>query len=355
MNVPLLIALVLCVFAGAWWLTGQVLRYALAKRLLDIPNERSSHAVATPRGGGPAIVVAMLAALPIAAWQGWLPWAHVWAMIGGGVLVAAIGFADDHRHLPRRWRLLGHVAAAIWALAWIGGLPQLHVFGTTTDLGWVGHLLAALYVVWVINLTNFMDGIDGIAATEAVTVGACGALLFTLAVPLGLEWIEPLLLVAAAAGFLVWNWPPAKIFMGDSGSGFLGLALSVLSLQAAWTAPALFWAWVILLGVFVVDATVTLLRRVLGGAPFYDAHRTHAYQHATLRHGAHRPVTLAVAAINLLWLLPIAALVAAQALDGLTGVLVAYGPLTAAAVRLGAGVPNARSRPGESPAAQRHV
>ncbi len=145
----------------------------------------------------------------------------------------------------------------------------------------------------------------------------------------------------------MWNWPPAKIFMGDAGSGFLGLALAGLSLQAAWTAPALFWSWVILLGVFVVDATVTLLRRMLGGQLFYEAHRTHAYQHATLRNGAHKPVTLAVAAINFLWLLPIAALVAVQALDGLTGVLAAYVPLAAVAVRLGAGVPDAhRPQPG---------
>jgi len=330
------------VFAGAWWLTGQVRRYAMTRRVLDVPNERSSHAVATPRGGGTAIVVAMLATLPIAALRGWLPWAHVWAVVGGGVLVAAIGFADDHRGLPRRWRLLGHVAAAIWVLAWIGGLPPLRVFGFAVDLGWYGHALAALYIVWLINLTNFMDGIDGIAATEAATVAACGALLLTLSVPGARQWIAPVLLAAAAAGFLVWNWPPAKIFMGDSGSGFLGLALAALSLQAAWTAPALFWSWVILLGVFVVDATVTLLRRMLGGEPFYEAHRSHAYQHATLRNGAHKPVTLAVAAINLMWLLPVATLVAVQALDGLTGVLAAYGPLTAAAVWLGAGVPNAR-------------
>ena len=339
MNMPLLIVWVLCVFAGAWWLTGQVLRYALAKRLLDIPNERSSHSVATPRGGGAAIVVAMLATFPLAASRDWLPWAHVWAVVGAGALVAAIGFADDRRHLGRRWRLLGHVAAAIWVLAWLGGLPPLHVFGIAADLGWIGHVLAAVYIVWLINLTNFMDGIDGLAATEAVTVAGCGAWLFALAIPGDRQWIAPALLAAAAGGFLFWNWPPAKIFMGDSGSGFLGLALAALSLQAAWADPALFWSWVILLGVFVVDATVTLLRRALGREPFLNPHRTHAYQHATVRFGAHKPVTIAVAAINVFWLLPLAFLVARHSLSGSTGVFVAYAPLVALAAWLGAGVP----------------
>ena len=339
MNLPLLIAWVLCVFAGAWWLTGQVRRYALAKRVLDIPNERSSHSVATPRGGGTAIVAAMLATLPLAASRGWLPWAHVWALVGAGVLVAAIGFADDRRHLPRRWRLLGHVTAAIWVLAWLGGLPPVHVFGVAADLGWIGHVLAAVYIVWLINLTNFMDGIDGIAATEAVTVAGCGALLFALVIPGDRQWIAPVLLAAAAGGFLPWNWPPAKIFMGDTGSGFLGLALAALSLQATWAAPALIWSWAILLGVFVVDATVTLLRRAPGREPFYNPHRTHAYQHAAVRFGAHKPVTIAVAAINLFWLFPIAFLVARDSLSGSMGVLVAYVPLVALAAWLGAGVP----------------
>jgi Fuc2NAc and GlcNAc transferase len=338
MTIPLLIAWALGVFVGAWWLTGQVLRYALAKRLLDIPNERSSHSVATPRGGGTAIGVAMLATLPLAASLTWVPWAHVWAVVGAGVLVTAIGFVDDRRHLRRRWRLLGHVAAAIWVLAWIGGLPPIHVFNVAADLGWMGHLLAAVYIVWLINLTNFMDGIDGLAATEAVTVASSGALLFAAAIPGDRQWIAPALLSAATGGFLLWNWPPAKIFMGDSGSGFLGLALAALSLQAAWSASVLFWSWVILLGVFVVDATVTLVRRALGREPFLDPHRTHAYQHATVRFGGHKPVTIAVAAINLLWLFPLAFLVARDWLSGLTGVLVAYAPLIVLAAWLGAGV-----------------
>lgn len=125
--------------------------------------------------------------------------------------------------------------------------------------------------------------------------------------------------------------------MGDGGSGFLGLVLGFLSLKAGWQAPALFWAWAILLGVFIVDATVTLLRRLMHGEKVYEAHRTHAYQYASRKWGSHRSVTLAVLAINVLWLFPMAFLVAVGMMDGALGTAVAYAPLVIAALRLNAG------------------
>ena len=130
--------------------------------------------------------------------------------------------------------------------------------------------------------------------------------------------------------------------MGDAGSGFLGIVLGVLSLQAGWIAPELFWGWVILLGVFVVDATWTLLRRLLRGERVYEAHRSHAYQYASREFGRHLPVTLAVGAINLAWLLPIAAWVGLGGLDGLLGVAIAYAPLVGLALRFRAGEPEVR-------------
>jgi Fuc2NAc and GlcNAc transferase len=200
-------------------------------------------------------------------------------------------------------------------------------------------MLAALYLVWLINLTNFMDGIDGIAATETITV--CAGAVCIYAMTPGAEdlWLAPSVLAAACLGFLAWNWPPAKIFMGDAGSGFLGLMLGGLSLQAAWTVPTLLWCWVILLGVFVVDATTTLMQRFVRGARLHDAHRTHAYQHAAQRWQAHAPVTWVVTAINVLWLLPCAVLVARGVIGGPAGVFLAYVPLVVLATRLGAGRP----------------
>ncbi|MDH0732191.1 glycosyltransferase family 4 protein [Pseudomonas sichuanensis] len=317
-------------------MTALLRRYALARSIIDIPNARSSHTLPTPRGGGVAIVVAFLLAQPLLAWAGLLDSASLVALFGAGLLVAVIGFMDDHGHIAARWRLLGHFCAAIWALAWLGGLPPLQVFGMSWSLGWAGHVLAAFYLVWMLNLYNFMDGIDGIASVEAITACLSACLLYWLAGETSLIW-APLLLAGAVAGFLFWNYPPARIFMGDAGSGFLGIVLGGLSLVAAWQSSQLFWAWLILLGVFVVDATFTLGRRLLRGEKVYEAHRSHGYQFASRRYKSHKRVTLAVLAINLLWLLPIAVVVVHWQLDGLLGLLIAYSPLLVLALKFDAG------------------
>jgi Fuc2NAc and GlcNAc transferase len=330
-----------------WWLhllagvfslglTGFLRRYALANSLIDVPNQRSSHTLPTPRGGGVAIVLCFLAALPVLFVAGLLSWPVLWALLGAGAGVALLGFLDDHGHIAARWRLLGHFTAAFWALLWLGGGPPISFFGISVDLAWFGHALAAVYLVWLLNLYNFMDGIDGIASVEAICVCLGAALLYWLSGQPGLI-AGPLLLASAVAGFLFWNFPPARIFMGDAGSGFLGMVLGIMSLLAAWVKPELFWSWVILLGVFVVDATWTLLRRLLRGDRVYEAHRSHAYQYASRQFGQHLPVTLAVAAINIFWLLPMALWVGMGGLDGLLGVLVAYAPLVVLAVKFKAG------------------
>lgn len=215
------------------------------------------------------------------------------------------------------------------------GLPAVELFGHAFDLGWLGNVLAAFYLVWLLNLYNFMDGIDGIASVEAICVclGAC--LLYWIAGNVELIW-APLLLAAAVAGFL-FGISPAKIFMGDAGSGFLGIVLGALSIQAAWASPDMLWCWLILLGVFIVDATFTLFRRLLRGDKVYEAHRSHAYQYASRRFGSHLKVTSVVALINLLWLLPIALCVVRFGLDSSLGLILAYAPLVALAIRFRAG------------------
>lgn len=327
-----LVVIVAVSFLTTWLLR----RYALARSIIDIPNARSSHTVPTPRGGGVAIVLSFLLALPLLALAGFLPWATIWAMLGAGTAIAVLGFLDDHGHIAARWRLLGHFAASVWALYWLGGLPSLTFFGLELELAWLGHVLAVFYLVWMLNLYNFMDGIDGIASVEAICacLGAC--LLYWLA---GFDSliVVPLVLAMAVAGFLYWNFPPARIFMGDAGSGFLGILLGLLSLQAAWASSKLFWVWLILLGVFIVDATVTLIRRLLRGDKVYEAHRSHAYQFASRHYGRHLPVTLVVAAINLFWLLPLAACVVLWDLDGALALVVAYVPLVLLALRFHAG------------------
>ncbi|WP_210643506.1 glycosyltransferase family 4 protein [Pseudomonas sp. Tri1] len=317
-------------------MTAGLRRYALARSIIDIPNARSSHSIPTARGGGVAIVVAFLLTLPLLGLLGLVSLHYLVALGGAGALVAIVGFMDDHGHIAARWRLLGHFSAAVWALLWLKGLAPLNLFGMTLDLSWFGHVLAAFYLVWVLNLYNFMDGIDGIASVEAVLACLGASALYVLSGFTDLIW-PPLILAAAVLGFLFWNFPPAKIFMGDAGSGFLGITLGIMSLQAAWVSPVLLWAWLILLGVFIVDATVTLVRRFFRGDKVYEAHRSHAYQFASRRYGRHRPVTLAVAAINVLWLFPLAWCVVVLKLDGLTGVALAYVPLVLLALKFKAG------------------
>jgi Fuc2NAc and GlcNAc transferase len=152
----------------------------------------------------------------------------------------------------------------------------------------------------------------------------------------------PLALAAATLGFLVFNWPPAKIFMGDVGSGFVGFIIGIFSLIAADSVGSLGWVWVILLGVFIVDATVTLIGRLIRKQKLHVAHRSHAFQHLALRFGSHKPVTIGVVAINLFWLFPIAFAVTEGRIDGFAGVLIAYSPLTIAALVFGAGTPSTK-------------
>ncbi|NMY25485.1 glycosyltransferase family 4 protein [Pseudomonas sp. WS 5021] len=317
-------------------LTALLRQYALRRSIIDIPNARSSHTVPTPRGGGVAIVLTFAFALVWLAGAQLITVAESAALLGAGLLIAIIGFMDDHGHIAARWRLLGHFAAAIWMLSWMQGLPAISAFGVTFDLGWVGHVLAVFYLVWMLNLYNFMDGIDGLASLQAICACLALTLIYFLSGQPSMMW-APLLLSVSVAGFLYWNFPPARIFMGDAGSGFLGIILGGLSVQAAWAGSEFFFAWLIMLGVFIVDATFTLIRRLARGDKVYEAHRSHAYQFASRQYGRHLPVTLAVAFINVVWLLPLALAVALFGLDAGVGTVIAYLPLVFLAIKYSAG------------------
>lgn len=320
-------------------LTRWVLRYA-RHRLLDLPNDRSSHASPTPRGGGLAIVLTLALAVVGLFWAGLLP-VRLAMALAGLLPLAAIGFVDDHGHVPARWRFLVQTVVAVWSLSWIGGMDTVEVAGTAYVIGWFGNLVAMLFMLWMLNLFNFMDGIDGIAGAETVTVALSAALLMYFGP--GADWPPEgrvlLALAAATCGFLAWNWPPAKIFMGDVGSGVLGFVLALLALWSAREHSLSLAAWLILVAVFMVDATLTLLIRIRRGERWHEAHRSHAYQHASRRLGSHRKVTLSVLSINLLWLSPLAWLATTHAEWELGLLLIAMLPLSFTAYRLGAGRP----------------
>jgi Fuc2NAc and GlcNAc transferase len=292
-----------CALVGAALLTALVRRRALERGALDIPNERSSHSVPTPRGGGIAIVLVASAA-GVALWLlRRIDLALLMALLGG-LAVAVVGFIDDRRHLKAGPRLLVHVLAALWALAWLGGLPPVQLGEQLHSSGAGGYVLGILGIVWVLNLFNFMDGIDGLAASEAVFVSWGGALIAALAPAMNAVWQPAAVIGAACCGFLPWNWPPARIFMGDVGSGYLGYLLGVLAVAATRSDPAAPFVWLILGALFWADATVTLVHRVIRGEAAYVAHRSHAYQHLARRFAGHRRVTLLAVGVNVLWLLP---------------------------------------------------
>jgi Fuc2NAc and GlcNAc transferase len=323
--------------AGVGWLR----RLALARGIVDVPNARSSHQSAVPRGGGLAIaLVAGLAVAALAA-TGTISWDLAVALLLPGALVAAIGWVDDLRGLPAAVRLGAHLVAAAAALALIGGWGPAWL--PAGSVGW--WLLQAATVVgtaWSVNLYNFMDGIDGIAGAEALHLGASGCLLLSGFLPgSGLAAVA-LVLAACATGFLAWNWPPAKIFMGDVGSSYLGFAFAVVAIAAAHAEPVMISAWLILAGTFFVDAFVTLARRLARGERLHEAHRIHAYQWLARRFGSHAPVTLLYGAVNVFWLLPMAWLSLRLPQHALWVAIAALAPLVAAALAVGAGRPEQR-------------
>jgi Fuc2NAc and GlcNAc transferase len=331
--------LLAAVFAASCAMAWGIRLYGL-KHLMDVPNERSSHTVPVPRGGGMAIVAASIGGCTALWGIGAMPWSLYATLAGGGTLVAAIGFVDDHKSLPVHVRIVGHFAAAVIATWLIGPVERLAIGPWSLSIGWIGWPLTVVGLVWMLNLYNFMDGIDGLAGSQAVF--ACGAgLMLAAAVSARAPWLA--VIAAASLGFLVFNWPPARLFMGDGGSGWLGFALGAIALQQQAESPELAWAWLLLLGVFVADATVTLLHRMKRGERWYAAHRQHAYQHAARRYG-HAPVTSAALGLNvLLAVLALLAVRMPQAAAGLVALV--YVGLCALALRLGAGAPEAPASP----------
>lgn len=281
-------------------------RFAGALYVLDRPNHRSSHSSPIARGGGIAIVAVSVTALMVFWLAGIVEARFALALLIGGLAVAGIGFVDDRRPVPRWVRLTVHIGAASCAVYLLDDAPKLQLGDRILVLDGVWALFSILAVTWVLNLFNFMDGIDGIAAAEAVFVAVAGAALGAVSgVSAGLPH-SAAALGGAALGFLLWNWPPAKVFMGDVGSGYLGFMIAVLALFAAAQNPVMIWVWLGLGGVFFIDATYTLLRRLARGERVYEAHRSHIYQELAIRWEGHRPVTLAIIGINLVFLLPVA-------------------------------------------------
>ncbi len=292
---PDLVALGAIVGAGLIACLGTAVLIPVLRRaaVLDRPNQRSSHTAPTPRGGGIAVVAAILFAWLVLAIGGAVE-AKLLIICGGALLLAAISGIDDVRSLPAAPRLLAQliaVAVGMTVLAPLGPVFQRWL------PGWLDAVAVALCWIWFVNLFNFMDGIDGMAGSEAAAIAA-GLVVFAST---GLGASGSLANLAApvcvaALGFLVWNWSPARIFLGDVGSVPLGYLLGFLLLS---TAARGFWKIALILPLyFLADATITLLRRLARGERIWQPHRSHFYQQATQRGLAHAAVVWRVIAAN---------------------------------------------------------
>jgi Fuc2NAc and GlcNAc transferase len=272
--------------------TGLVRIYSLKKQILDIPNERSSHITPTPRGGGIAIVTTFFLSILCLFFTDRIDANLFYALAGGGFAIAAIGYYDDIFSMKARWRFLIHFFAACWAAYWIEGFS-------------INVLLTLLGIIWCINFYNFMDGIDGLAGSEGIFLSIASGIMFWLAGAMNLAFAM-WLLSAAIIGFTLWNWPPAKIFLGDVGSGFLGYIFSVFGLYSINKNYASVSFWWIILSIFLCDSTFTLLYRIYQGKNWYSAHHEHAYQHLVSFGATHKLITSCILLINFFILFPLA-------------------------------------------------
>lgn len=284
--------------------TPLVRRFALASGVVDRPGPRRSHVGTVPRGGGLAIALAALPAVLIGSTSS----TTAWVFVLGGVLVVTLGWIDDRRPQPASLRLVVQAVVAFAAVAALGPVDSIVVAGTEIHGVWIWSALAVIAMVWLMNLFNFMDGSDGLAATQSVSSGTLFAFAFALGGEPALALMAAVL-AAAAAGFLVWNWPGARIFLGDSGSLLLGWGAGVLALAGTLSGSIGVGLAFIIVSPFVVDATLTLGWRVLRGERWYTPHRDHAYQYLIRSGWDHRRVLLAWIGLNGLVVAPAALLV----------------------------------------------
>ncbi|MCZ6587884.1 MAG: glycosyltransferase family 4 protein [Alphaproteobacteria bacterium] len=289
--------IIVAIFAGvlSWLLIGRTRTALLRHQLLDRPNERSSHTQATPRGAGVGLLIVLLPAWLVLAFlvppQNGAGEITQWLVPAGVLILAAVSFVDDLRGLSQVVRLLLQAIVVIAAVQSLSGPVFQGLLGPIFDT-----VLAIVIWLWFLNLFNFMDGIDGIAGVETIAIGIGIYAIGAAFLPLAASYGQGLAIAAAMTGFLVWNWHPARIFLGDVGSIPLGFLLGWLLLDLA--ASGLWQAALILPLYYLADASLTLLRRLLRGAVVWQAHREHCYQIAVQRGRSHAAVAGAVALAN---------------------------------------------------------
>ncbi len=331
--------LIIATFLLSLLITLIIERHSDRLGLVQVPNARSSHIRPTPSGGGVAIALASIFVAVVSALDNH---SELWIIAILVMSIAVLGLVDDIFDLSPIVRFPAQ-ALFFSTLLWTAGqLPSVLLFQNFVLAGPVLFVLTLLVGIWWLNLFNFMDGIDGLAGSQAILLLLGGGTILWLSNPAGIEssafWLS-LAGAAATGGFLLRNWPPARIFMGDAGSNALALLIFSVAISSIIEGQMAYQPWLILPAVFVTDATVTLLRRLLRGERPWHAHRRHAYQQLS-RVWGHRRVTLVYGGLTLFWTFPLAW--AAQQLPIWSWwlVLLTYVPLVALSLRTDAGGAN---------------
>jgi len=272
---------------------GVYLRFARRWQIVDVPNERSSHNRPTPKGGGLPIMLAFFVGVALVSGAPVFYLSQYSAVLTGALFLTVLGVVDDISILSVRLRFLAYAVCCLLVSA-----ALLH--------GVLLVLCATLAMLWALNLYNFMDGVDGLAATQCFLACCGAALLASTGNGSGEYAVICLLLGFSHLGFLIWNWPVARLFMGDAGSIPTGFLMAALAVLGAARGDLAFACWAVLLAAFITDASWTLLWRVFTGQKFTQAHRAHAYQRLSRHWGSHLPVVMLLIAINGIWLFPMA-------------------------------------------------
>ncbi len=281
-------------FITSFILTWIIKNWAIKRNIIDIPNHRSSHSIPTPRGGGLSFFIVWIVSISILYFFNILTLKLLVALL----LVVPIGIVsiiDDIISLPPVTRLIIQALCAVIVVFYLGGLQNIDLGFIKINSSFLLNIFLIIGVIWFINLYNFLDGIDAYASIEAISI-ALGMFLLTK---------EPLylLLISTVAGFLYWNWPKAKIFMGDVGSTMLGFTLIVLSIYSNNHQSANIIYWLTLSSLFWFDASITIIRRKLNRENISQPHKKHAYQRITQAGYSHKKTAVFSIIINLTFIL----------------------------------------------------
>ena len=290
MNIFLLSGIILALGLLSYSLTYLIRNFALRENLFDIPNERSLHDIPTPKGGGIAITLTWYAGITVLFFSGIIERSLYLALLSG-IMIAVVSLIDDIKGLRPISRLIVHFITAILAFYFLNGLRPLVMPGININYNLLIYPLAIIGMVWFINLFNFMDGVDGFASVEVIAISS---VLFVM------SWnMISIMLIVSVGGFLCWNWPKAKIFMGDVGSTQLGFILVVLGIYFHNKLQFSILNWIMLTSPFWFDATLTLIRRMRNKEKLSEAHRKHAYQRIVQAGFSHEKVNFFLILINL--------------------------------------------------------